>query len=151
MLGAERLTHWSIPVRDLADSIVFYRDFLGLEYTGPLGGPGSPRQAAVFRAADAPFILWQTGLDADPRLAEAGVHYAFTVTPEIWDRAILAAHEAGVGLQRPIVYRSEGHFTGRELYLFDPSGNTIELTDPNWVKGMPEPAFEGIVAAALPR
>lgn len=150
MLGAERLTHWSIPVKDVAESEAFFGDFLGLESLGRLGSPSpSGPKAAVFKVGDASFIIWETGLDADPRLREAGVHYAFTVLPEVWDRAVLAIHEAKVELKGPIVYRSRGTFLGREIYVLDPSGNVIELTDPTWVPGMPEPTFEEIVGAAV--
>jgi hypothetical protein len=33
-------------------------------------------------------------------------------------------------------------FPGGELYFFDPSGNRLELRDPTWHAGMPEPTFE---------
>jgi len=148
MLGAERLTHWSLPVKNLAESEAFYRDFLGLEYCGHLGGSQAevPR-ASVFRVGESSFIIWETGLDADPRLREAGVHYAFAVRPEVWDRAVIAIHDAGVELKGPIVYRSKGTFLGREIYFLDPSGHSIELTDPSWVPGMPEPTFDEITRA----
>ena len=29
-----------------------------------------------------------------------------------------------------------------QLYFFDPSGNRLELRDPTWGEGMPEPSFE---------
>ena len=149
MLGAECLTHWSLPVKNLAESEIFYRDFLGLEYCGHLGGPKAEvARASVFRVGEASFIIWETGLDADPRLREAGVHYAFTVRPEVWDRAVIAIHGAGIELKGPIVYRSKGSFLGREIYFLDPSGHTIELTDPTWVPGMPEPTFDEIVKVA---
>jgi hypothetical protein len=45
----------------------------------------------------------------------------------------------------PIVYRARGHFTGRELYFLDPSGNMLELRDRTWKEGMPTPTFEEIV------
>ena len=38
-------------------------------------------------------------------------------------------------------------FTGRELYFFDPSGNRLELRDPTWTEGMPEPSFEELAGA----
>jgi hypothetical protein len=50
----------------------------------------------------------------------------------------------------PIVeleYRAQGYFTGRELYFYDPSGNRLELRDPSWKKGMPEPSFDEIVTS----
>lgn len=149
MLGAERLTHWSLPVRNLAESEVFYRDFLGLEYCGHLGGPQAEVvRASVFRVGETSFIIWETGLDADPRLRDAGVHYAFTVLRDVWDRAVIALYEADVELKGPIIYRSKGSFLGREIYFLDPSGNTIELTDPTWVPGMPEPTFDEILKDA---
>ena len=150
MLGADRLTHLSLPVKNLAESEAFFGDFLGFEYRGPLGGPlATVSHAAVFRVGESSFILWETGFEADPRLAEVGVHYGFTVLPDVWDRAIIAIHEAGVKLRGPIVYRSKGSFLGREVYMVDPSGNTIELTDPTWVEGMPEPTFEEIVGTTV--
>ena len=41
-----------------------------------------------------------------------------------------------------LYHRAKGFFTGRELYFFDPSGNRLELRDPTWKEGMPEPSFE---------
>jgi catechol 2,3-dioxygenase-like lactoylglutathione lyase family enzyme len=144
MIRVERLTHWSIPVRDIDESDIFYRDFLGLEYCGRLGRSS----ASVYRAGETQFILWETGLDADPRLREAGVHYAFTLLPEIWDSAVGAIRQAGLELHGPIVYRAKGTFLGREIYVLDPSGNVIELTDPTWSEGMPEPSYEEIADSA---
>lgn len=150
MQGAQRLTHWSIPVRDLEESEAFYRDFLGLELRGRLGN----NVATCFRVGETDFILWQTGTDTDPQVREAGVHYAFTVSPEAWDLAVQEIHQAKVPLHGAIVYRERGIFLGREIYVLDPSGNVVELTDPTWHAGMPTPTFEelnGIHEAALSR
>ena len=46
-----------------------------------------------------------------------------------------------------LVYRAKGYFTGRELYFYDPSGNRLELRDPTWQQGMPEPSFDEVVAS----
>ena len=40
MLKIEGVTHWSIPVNDLAESERFYQDVLGLKYEGRLGNSG---------------------------------------------------------------------------------------------------------------
>ena len=37
MLKVDGVTHWSIPVNDLAESETFYGDLLGLESKGRLG------------------------------------------------------------------------------------------------------------------
>ena len=138
MLSAQRLTHWSIPVADLEESEAFYRDFLGLELRGRLGSG----RASCFRAGESDFILWECGKPTDPAVREAGVHYAFTVAPEVWDEAVKAIHREQVPLNGPIVYRERGFFLGREIYIVDPSGNVVELTDPTWHSGMPTPSFE---------
>ena len=43
------------------------------------------------------------------------------------------------------IYRAKGVFTGQELYFFDPSGNRLELRNPDWTEGMPEPTVDEIV------
>ena len=37
LLKLDDVTHWSIPVNDLAEAEQFYRDVLGLDYKGRLG------------------------------------------------------------------------------------------------------------------
>ncbi|HVB07007.1 MAG TPA: VOC family protein [Acidimicrobiales bacterium] len=138
MISAQRLTHWSIPVADLEESEAFYGGFLGLEYRGRLGNG----RAAVYRVGDSDFIVWECGQPTDPAVREAGVHYAFTVSPEVWEEAIGEIHERGIPLHGPIVYRARGVFLGREVYVLDPSGNVVELTDPTWHEGLPTPTFE---------
>jgi hypothetical protein len=72
------------------------------------------------------------------------VHHSFTVSPATFVEACKVFHQKGI----PIVelhYRAKGYFTGRELYFHDPSGNRLELRDPTWKQGMPEPSFEEIV------
>jgi hypothetical protein len=46
-----------------------------------------------------------------------------------------------------LTYRAQGFFTGRELYFYDPSGNRLELRDPTWTQGMPEPSFEELATS----
>ena len=146
MLSATGLTHWSMPVSDLEVSEAFYRDFLGLEMRGRLGSG----RATCFRVGEVNFIIWETGAALDPGIEGSGVHHAFTVAPEVWEQAVVAIHEQHVPLSDPpIVYRKKGTFPGREIYIFDPSGNRIELTDPTWQVGMPEPSFDEILAGAL--
>ena len=69
------------------------------------------------------------------------------VGPDMWERGAKLLHEKGVQIAEAIVYREQGHFTGRELYFLDPSGNMLELCDPTWKPGMPTPTYEEIVAA----
>jgi extradiol dioxygenase family protein len=75
------------------------------------------------------------------------LHHAFMVSPDMWERGAKLLHKNGVKIAEAIVYREKGHFTGRELYFLDPSGNMLELCDPTWKPGMPTPSYEEIVAA----
>jgi hypothetical protein len=65
------------------------------------------------------------------------------VSPETLDKAFGEFKEKNVEIAY-LVYRRQGFFTGRELYFFDPSGNRLELRDPTWETGMPEPTLEEI-------
>ena len=63
----------------------------------------------------------------------------------MFERACKLFNEKGIRIAEAIVYRERGHFTGRELYFLDPSGNMLELRDPTWKPGMPTPTYEEIV------
>ena len=70
--------------------------------------------------------------------SEEEVHHSFTVSRE----TLLKACELFLEHQVPIdqlAHRKQGFFIGRESYFFDPSGNKLELRDPTWSDGMPEP------------
>jgi len=69
------------------------------------------------------------------------VHHSFTVSPETLVRACKVFRERQIRIEH-LYHRKEGVFPGRELYFFDPSGNRLELRDPTWHAGMPEPTFE---------
>jgi hypothetical protein len=46
--------------------------------------------------------------------------------------------------------REHGFFTGAEIYFPDPSGNVLELRNPEWKPGLPRPTFEESVGVAAP-
>src|SRR5262249_9195694 len=69
------------------------------------------------------------------------VHHSFTVRPETLVRACKLFRERHIRIEH-LYHRKEGVFPGRELYFFDPSGNRLELPDPTWHAGMPEPSLE---------
>lgn len=134
-LSVTGLTHWSIPVNDLAESEEFYGGLLGLEAKGRLAND----TMSCFSTGDTNVLLCaqKTPIAGSP----PGAHHSFTVTPETLERACKVFRERGVQVDS-LVYRAKGHFTGRELYFFDPSGNRLELRDPTWSAGMPEPPLE---------
>jgi len=141
LLKIEGVTHWSIPVNNMEESEKFYGDLLGLTPRGRFINPGM----ACFNVGDHNILLCERkqpvkkALDEDPQ-----VHHSFTVSPETLVQACKIFHEKKIPIVE-LVYRPKGFFTGRELYFFDPSGNRLELRDPTWKQGMPEPSFEEIV------
>jgi extradiol dioxygenase family protein len=138
LLQIEGITHWSIPVNDLAESEQFYGELLGLNARGRLGNSGM----SCFSVSDQNILLCERSADIDKsHREEQNVHHSFTVSPETLVKACKIFQERKVPIDR-LYYRAKGFFTGRELYFFDPSGNRLELRDPTWQAGMPEPTFE---------
>jgi catechol 2,3-dioxygenase-like lactoylglutathione lyase family enzyme len=139
------VTHISLPVRDIEESEKFYTEFLGLELRGRLGRPGTKPEMVCVGVGDHDILLCLAGEDElRPRDQRTRVHHSLTVSPPEWEKAVRLLCEYDVELSGPIVYRSGAYFNGREVYFFDPSGNRLEIRDPSWVPGMPEPTFEEI-------
>ena len=143
ILKIEGVTHWSIGVNNLEESEAFYGDLLGLTPMGRLGNS----VMSCFNVGDHNILLCErerpveAGTEIDHR-----VHHSFTVSPETFVQAWKVFQERQIPIA-DLIYRGQGFFTGRELYFFDPSGNRLELRDPTWTQGMPEPALEEIVAS----
>ena len=142
MLKIDGVTHWSIPVNDLAEAEAFYRDVLGLEYRGRLGNSGM----ACVRAGDHEILLTERKdkirrtPDQDNRL-----HHSFTMQRDEWEKGVKVLADHGVEILE-LTYREQGFFTGRELYFLDPSGNVLEIRDPTWQPGMPKPLVAEILS-----
>jgi len=137
------VTHWSIPVNDLEEAEKFYGELLGLEHKGRLGNS----TMSCFQVGGHSILLCERK-DRIIRTPQQDnrLHHAFDVTPEMFVRGCKLFKERGVPIAEPIVYRERGHFTGRELYFLDPSGNMLELRDATWQPGMPTPSYEEIIA-----
>ena len=142
LLKVDGVAHWSIPVNDLAESEKFYGDLLGLESKGRLGNSNM----SCFAVGGHSILLCQR---KEPLLRtpqqDNRLHHAFDVSPQMFERACKLFQEKGIRIAEAIVYRERGHFTGRELYFLDPSGNMLELRDPTWKAGMPTPTYEEII------
>jgi len=141
LLKIEGVTHWSIPVNNLEESEEFYGDLLGLNPMGRLGNS----VMSCFNVGDHNILLCQVEQPEDKTiLRDQRVHHSFTVSPDTFMQACKIFHQRQIPIAS-LVYRANGFFTGRELYFFDPSGNRLELRDPTWKQGMPEPSFDEIV------
>ena len=140
LLKVEGVTHWSIPVNNLEESEKFYGDLLGLKAVGRLGNS----VMSCFNVGDHNILLCEREKPVDKESAvDSRVHHSFTVSPETFVQACKIFRERGVPIAE-LTYRAKGFFTGRELYFFDPSGNRLELRDPTWKAGMPEPPIDEI-------
>ena len=138
LLNIEDVTHWSIPVNNLEESEQFYGDLLGMESMGRLGNS----RMACFKVANHSILLCERKNPQDVAAqSEEQVHHSFTVSPETLVQACKLFRERQVPMDQ-LVHRGQGFFTGRELYFFDPSGNRLELRDPTWSAGMPEPSID---------
>jgi hypothetical protein len=62
----------------------------------------------------------------------------------MFNRACKVFRDLGIEIHEPVDYRPGGFFTGRQLFVLDPSGNRIELRDSSWKAGMPTPTYEEI-------
>ena len=143
-MNIEGVTHWSIPVNDIEAAERFYGGILGLKLVGRLGNG----HMTCFNVGDHNILLCQRDEPIENASEYDGrVHHSFHVPSAEWPDAIRELHKAGVKLSEPIVYREKGYFTGAECYVYDPSGNRIEIRDPNWKAGMPAPTYEEIVGA----
>ena len=121
----------------------FYGELLGLTPKGRLGN----NIMSCFNVGDHNILLCERPTPVEAPLKEdEGVHHSFTVTPETFNQACKVFHDKEVPIAY-LTYRAQGVFTGRELYFFDPSGNRLELRDPTWSQGMPEPSFEDLAHA----
>ena len=139
-LKIEGVTHWSIGVNDLDESEKFYGDLLGLTSVGRLGNS----RMSCFNVGDHNILLCERQQEESKQFKEdRQVHHSFTVSPQTFEQACQIFDERKIPTD-DLVYRARGFFTGRELYFFDPSGNRLELRDPTWTQGMPEPPFEEI-------
>ena len=144
MLKLDRVVHWSIPVNNLEDAEKFYGEILGLEHVGRLAS--SPQ--SCFKLGNHFIILCKRNDPIVRTIQQDGrLHHAFDVSPEMFNKACKLFHELGIKIHEPVDYRLGGFFTGRQLFVLDPSGNRIELRDPSWQPSMPTPTYEEIIAS----
>lgn len=141
-LKLDAVTHWSIPVNNLEEAEKFYGEILGLE---PIGRLATTRQSCYKLGAHNIILCERKDPIVRTIQQDAKLHHAFDVSPEMFNKACKLFYELGIKIHEPIDYRPSGFFTGRQLYVLDPSGNRIELRDPSWQAGMPTPTYEEIV------
>jgi extradiol dioxygenase family protein len=141
MLKLDAVVHWSIPVNNLEESEKFYGEILGLE---PLGRLATSR-TSCFSLAGHNILLCERKEPLVRTIEQDGrLHHAFDVSPDMFNRACKVFRDLGIKIHEPVDYRAAGFFTGRQLFVLDPSGNRIELRDSSWKTGMSTPSYEEI-------
>jgi predicted enzyme related to lactoylglutathione lyase len=128
LVEAKGLVHFSLPANDVEESLKFYTEVLGMKFRGNVGPTG---RCVV--AGDVNIIL----VGRKPRPFDEPeehntqlCHQAFQVSSADYDKALESFREAGVKVANE-EYRKTGTFTGRSFYFFDPTGNRLEINDPN--------------------
>jgi glyoxylase I family protein len=120
MARLNKLDHASIPVGDLDEAIIFYRDVLGLE---PISRPNFDFPGAWFDGGGTPIHL-TTGAHLRGEefpLRENEAHLAFTTDDPDGFLADLAA------LNIEIYELPDSPAADRQLFFFDPWRNMLEL------------------------
>ena len=110
--------HVSINVRDAAQSIEFYTDVLGLSVR-------TDRPDFAFGGAWLDLGGQQIHLIEGAVPDSRGQHFAIQVAD--LDSAVSELRDRGIEVRDP-----SGVGSARQAFLFDPSGNMIELHEPAW-------------------
>jgi catechol 2,3-dioxygenase-like lactoylglutathione lyase family enzyme len=124
MAIARSVNHVSFPVHDLAGSLAFYRDLLGLE-TVPRPDFGVDGAWLSAGNAQIHLIVTPPGMSVDqppPTLNPAASHLAFAID----DYGATLARLEGAGHEVLATGAAQG-----QMWVRDPDGHVIELIDPS--------------------
>ncbi|HEU0169243.1 MAG TPA: VOC family protein, partial [Chloroflexota bacterium] len=144
-LQPKGLDHIAIKVTDLAKSVHFYHDVLGLELTRPFTGQG--RAAAVKMGDQKIDIFYREDFVSASKMDPVGVDH-MCLTYDVGDATVddifdyLREQDVEV-MWGPVIARFGGHSTS--IYVYDPDGIHVELRFPTPVADEPkeeEPARE---------
>ncbi|MEV4316078.1 VOC family protein [Actinocrispum sp. NPDC049592] len=126
-MGVFRLNHAVLFVRDVTESVAFYRDVLGFGYTE---GGDSHKGAAFLRAPgstnDHDLGLFEIGLDAQPSGAgrtSVGLYHLAWEVDTLGDLEETAKRLSEAGA----LVGSSDHGTTKSLYAKDPNGIEFEV------------------------
>ncbi len=122
-MGAKALGHAVLRVRDLEQSLVFYRDTLGLKEVARYG----PRMVFLSCGENHhDLALQQIGKNApDPNPAAVGLyHLAFKVGDDLRDLVEMKHRLEQAGVR---ILGASDHHVSKALYVVDPDGIEIEL------------------------
>jgi catechol 2,3-dioxygenase-like lactoylglutathione lyase family enzyme len=123
MFRVEGIDHVALTVRDVARSIAWYRDVLGLERRFETVWGDVPAIVGAGRTALALFPARAPEVASPPGRDVLSVrHIAFRVDREMFARA--RAHLEACGITPSF----EDHTAAHSLYFADPDGHQLEIT-----------------------
>jgi len=119
----EGIDHVALTVRDVAHSVAWYQEVLGLERRYEEAWGNHP---AVVCAGNTCLALFPCGA-AEPgptpdRNAIAMQHFAFRVDRSNFEAAQIALRERGIAFQ------FQDHAISHSIYFSDPDGHRLEIT-----------------------
>jgi catechol 2,3-dioxygenase-like lactoylglutathione lyase family enzyme len=125
MIEPRSVVHFSIAVSDLDASRKFYTEILGLKHVQDAPGLG-----LVFLLAGDDYVILAKSdapLKRNP-LDSRRAHHAFKVDADKYEDAKTFLASKGVEVFEE-EDRKRGVFVGRQFYIHDPDGTTIEFTE----------------------
>lgn len=122
----------ALYVTDLAEAEAFYRDVLGLSLVGKVDG-----RHVFFRCGEAILLLFNANvtevppepgarLPVPPHGSRGAGHLCFRASADEIDRWKAALKAKGVAIEADFEWPQGG----RSIYFRDPSGNSLEFTEP---------------------
>jgi catechol 2,3-dioxygenase-like lactoylglutathione lyase family enzyme len=125
-----RLNHAVLYVRDVAESVAFYRDVLGFTQIAEYSGiPGAAFLRAAGSSNDHDLGLFEVGASAGPSLAGRGTVGLYHLAWEV-DTLGDLEYFAGALTRAGALVGASDHGTTKSLYGRDPSGLEFEIA---WV------------------
>jgi catechol 2,3-dioxygenase-like lactoylglutathione lyase family enzyme len=126
MLRTVGIAHFTLGVSDIARSVAFYRDIVGLELISLNGD-----RMAFFRSAKDIIVLVKSehAIEAAAKAPEQ-IHQAFLVEERDFEDSVRFLESHGVPILK--MERREDFdsvFRSRSAYFRDPDGNVLEIAD----------------------
>lgn len=119
--AATRLGHVTLQVADLARSLAYYRDVLGLRVAEQ--GPGAATLTAHGGSEPLVVLREKPGAAPVPRRGRLGLYHFAVLLPDRGALGRFVAHLARIGERAG----ASNHFVSEALYLQDPDGLGIEV------------------------
>jgi catechol 2,3-dioxygenase-like lactoylglutathione lyase family enzyme len=121
---ATGLNHVSVPANDLAASLAFYVDVLGLER---IPSPDFEFPVEWLRCGDLQVHLFQRSSDVSPSLYQ---HFGLTIDDfmGVYRRVRDLGVQDSAAFSGAVIELPDG---GVQMYVRDPSGNLVELDHPD--------------------